>query len=47
MSAHGAPLTFAEYLQTVKPDIWSWVQKHHWNIAKPNYREAYERLIKL
>jgi hypothetical protein len=46
-SPHGAPLQFAQWLQTNLPDKWDWVQRHKndWRTQKANYKEAYERLI--
>lgn len=45
LSAHKAPLAFAEWLQKHYPDKWEWCSENKHKIAKPDYREAYDDLV--
>ena len=45
LSAHGAPLAFAEWLQKTYPDQWSWCSENKHRIEKPDYKKAYENLL--
>lgn len=44
LSAHGAPLAFAEWIQDYMPDTWEWCVENKHKIAKPDYRLACEQL---
>jgi hypothetical protein len=45
LSAHGAPLAFAEWLQKNHPERWDWVCEHKNDICqKPDYKARYEEL---
>jgi len=44
LSAHSAPLAFAEWLQENDPDKWEWASKNKNRIEKPDYESAYYRL---
>lgn len=44
LSAHGAPLAFAEWLQNNHPERWEWHGKNKFAVAKPNYQQAFEDL---
>jgi len=44
MSAHGAPLAFAEFVQKKYPDIWEWCSENKHNMQKPDYEEAFKDL---
>lgn len=44
LSAHGAPLAFAEWLQINRPEQWEWAKENKHAIAKPDYKQAYENL---
>lgn len=46
LSAHGAPLAFAEYLQVNYPEKWEWCCKNKNIVCKPDYEGAYYRLRK-
>lgn len=47
LSAHFAPLQFAEWLQSHRPDHWQWVCQHKNDMGKPDYKAKTEYLIKL
>jgi len=44
LSAHGAPIAFAEWLQNNHTEVWEWCGRNKFAIAKPNYQQAYENL---
>lgn len=44
LSAHGAPLAFAEWLKKYRPDQWDWCSENKYKIQKPDYREAVDDL---
>jgi len=44
LSAHGAPLAFAEWLQEHYPERWEWCCENKYKIEKPDYKQAYEDL---
>lgn len=44
LSAHGAPLAFAEWIQLNKPDAWKWCSENKHKIQKPDYFEAFKSL---
>ena len=44
LSAHGAPLAFAEWLQKRHPDRWEWCSEYKHKIQKPDYIEAQRNL---
>lgn len=44
LSAHGAPLAFAEWLMGHDPDKWLWCSENKQNLLKADYRQAYEDL---
>lgn len=45
LSAHGAPLAFAEWLQTAYPDKWEWASRNKFSLAKADYQQAYSGLV--
>jgi len=45
LSAHGAPLAFAEWLQKKFPEKWEWCSENKHKIQKPDYKEAYDDLV--
>jgi len=45
LSAHKAPLAFAEWLEENDPDKWEWCSKNKWKAAKPDYEAAYGLLL--
>ena len=47
LSAHGAPLAFAEFLQTNYPAKWHWCCEHKHEISKADYKTAYEELLEI
>ena len=44
LSAHGAPLAFAEWLQSELPETWEWCAENKHKISKPDYMAAYDEL---
>lgn len=44
LSAHGAPMAFAEWIQKKHPETWEWCSENKHKIAKPDYREAVDEL---
>jgi hypothetical protein len=46
LSAHKAPLAFAEWLMQTMPDTAKWCSDNKYKTGKPDYREAYEHLLK-
>jgi len=45
LSAHGAPMAFAEWLQKNRPEQWEWICEHKFDICqKPDYKLRYEQL---
>jgi hypothetical protein len=46
LSAHGAPLAFAEWLQVTFPDRWEWSSRNKNAMGKADYQMAYEHLVK-
>jgi len=44
ISAHKAPLAFAEWLQENKPETWQWCSENKHVICKPDYKQSYEDL---
>lgn len=44
LSAHGAPLAFAEWLQKKQPETWEWCSENKHKVQKPDYKEAYKDL---
>ena len=44
LSAHGAPLAFADWLQRNEPERWQFCQEHKYDTSKPDYKAAYEFL---
>ena len=47
LSAHMAPLAFAEWLMVKKPQQWEWVCKHKWDVGKPDYKATLAYLTKV
>jgi hypothetical protein len=45
LSAHGAPLAFAEWIQKKYPEKWDWCSENKHKIQKPDYKEAYDDLV--
>ena len=45
MSAHGAPLAFADWMQEHRRDQYDWVRARRRQVGKYNYKEAAERLF--
>lgn len=45
LSAHGAPLAFAEWMISHKPKIWNWCSENKNLVQKPDYEAAYYRLL--
>lgn len=45
LSAHKAPMAFAEWLQYNDPDKFEWCSKNKYKIAKPDYEKAYGLLL--
>jgi len=44
LSAHKAPLAFAEWLQKKFPEKWEWCSENKHKVNKPDYFEAYKKL---
>jgi len=44
LSAHGAPLAFAEWIKENKPETWEWCSQNKNLVQKPDYEAAYYRL---
>jgi len=44
LSAHKAPLAFAEWLQNNHPDKWNWCSYHKFKVSKYDYKEAFKAL---
>lgn len=47
LSAHGAPMAFAEWIQHNLPETYQWCAENKYTTGKPDYKEALERLEKL
>ena len=45
LSAHMAPMAFAEWLQENDPDRYDWCSRNKWKTGKPDYEKAYGRLL--
>jgi len=43
-SPHKGPVGFVNWLMKHKPDVYRWVTENKWNVAKADYRAAYEEL---
>ena len=44
LSAHTAPLAFAEWLQENHPETWQWCSENKHKVQKPDYFEAFKDL---
>ena len=44
LSAHKAPLAFAEWLDTEHASISAWVKANKWTVGKADFRGDYQRL---
>ncbi len=45
LSAHKAPMAFAEYMQENYPDTWDWCCRNKFKIKKADYEAAYGDLL--
>ena len=45
LSAHAAPLAFAERLREELPSTWEWCSENKYKVSKPDYAQSYSDLI--